>query len=166
MRTLTFLRPTHPPFPLAYLITRTHQYLPEALLLPRRKDQDTRQVVVIPTHLLLTEEAHHLILKYWRVDIELCIRYAWRRIVRDEEVVEEGCHIVEDGLRVEKELCEQTQILRVELVLLAVDLVERVAVGRVDVGARRFGAAERTGSLCSSQRCAQPCEDNDHLPGA
>lgn len=114
------------------------------MLLPRRKHQDTRQIVVIPTHLLLAEEAHDLVLRNRRVTVELCIRYAWARTVRDEEVIEEGCDVVEDGFCVEEELGEETEILRVEFVLFAVDLVERVAAGGVDVGARWFCAAERT----------------------
>lgn len=94
------------------------------MLLPRRKDQDASQIIIIPAHLLLAEEADDLILSHGRVSIELCAGYAWRGIMRDEQIVEEGCDIVEYRFRVEEELGEETKILCVELVLLAVDFIE------------------------------------------
>ena len=49
-----------------------------------------------------------------------------------EEVVIEGCHVEEDRFVVEKELGEEGEVLGKELVLLAVDFVDRVEIVRVD----------------------------------
>lgn len=144
----TFFGASHSPLSLTHLITRAHENLPQALFLPRRKHQYTRQIVVVPAHLFFAEEAHHLVLNDRRVAIELCVRYARRWVVRDKKVVKEGRNIVEDGFRVKEEFGEKAQILRVELVLLAVNLVKGVPVRRIDVGTRRFCAAQWTSSLC------------------
>ena len=53
----------------------------------------------------------------------------------DEEVVQKSCDIVEDGFRIEEKLSEEREVLRVELVLFAVNLVERVVIFCVDVDA-------------------------------
>ena len=125
---LTFLGSTKSSLPLTHLITRAHQNLTQTLLLPRRENQYARQIVVVPAHLLLAEEANDLTLSNRRVAIKSCVRYARRWIVRDKEVVEEGGDVVKNRLCVEEELGEETQVLREELVLLAVDFVEGVAV--------------------------------------
>jgi hypothetical protein len=44
--------------------------------------------------------------------------------VRDEQVVEEGRHVVEDGLGVEEQLREEAEVLCIELMLLAVNFVQ------------------------------------------
>ncbi len=49
-----------------------------------------------------------------------------------EEVVVEGCHVEEDGFVIEEELGEEGEVLGKELVLLAVDFVDRVEIARVD----------------------------------
>lgn len=117
------------------------------MLLPWWEDQDTRQIVVVPAHLLLAEETHDLVLHKRRVDVELRARYARCGVVRNEEVVEECRDIVEHGFRIKEELGKETQVLRVKLVLFAVDLVKRVSVRRVNVYARWFCTAQWTSSL-------------------
>ena len=62
----------------------------------------------------------------------------------DEDVVQKGCDIVEDGFGIEEKLGEEREVLRVELVLFAVNLVERVVVFCVDVDAWRGCIAEGT----------------------
>ena len=64
--------------------------------------------------------------------------------MRDEEVVQKSCDIVEDGFGIEEKLGEEREVLRVELVLFAVNLVERVVVFCVDVDAWRGCIAEGT----------------------
>ena len=49
-----------------------------------------------------------------------------------QEVVIEGRHVEEDGFVVEEELSEEGEVLGKELVLLAVDFVDRVEIARVD----------------------------------
>lgn len=70
----------------------------------------------------------------------------------DEEVVQKGCDIVEDGFGIEEKLGEEREVLRVELVLFAVNLVERVVIFCVDVDAWRGCVAERTCFLYCSAR--------------
>lgn len=62
----------------------------------------------------------------------------------DEEVIQKSCDIVEDGFGIEEKLGEEREVLRVELVLFAVNLVERVVVFCVDVDAWRGCVAEGT----------------------
>lgn len=64
--------------------------------------------------------------------------------MRDEEVVEECGYVVEDRLCIEEELGEEGEVLRVELMLFAVNFVERVVVFCVDFHAGWRGGAERT----------------------
>lgn len=56
-----------------------------------------------------------------------------------EEVVEKGADVKADALVVDEELCEEGQVLREELVVLAVELVQRVAAATVDGAAGRGG---------------------------
>ncbi len=58
---LTFLRPTNPSLASTELVADAHQDLAQAFPLPGRKDEDAREVVVIPAHLLLGEEADDLV---------------------------------------------------------------------------------------------------------
>ena len=62
--------------------------------------------------------------------------------MRDEEVVQERCDIVEDGFSIEEELGEKREALRVEFVFFTIDLVQGVVVFCVDVHARRRRVAE------------------------
>ena len=62
----------------------------------------------------------------------------------DEEVVQKSRDIVEDGFGIEEKLGEEREVLRVELVLFAVNFVERVVVFCVDVDAWRGCVAEGT----------------------
>ena len=70
--------------------------------LPGREDEYTGDIVIIPRHLLLAEEADDLwwLLTGW-------LKYEW--------VVEECAAVEEDGLGLEKELREEGEILSVEL---------------------------------------------------
>ena len=47
--------------------------------------------------------------------------------MRNEDVVEKSCDVVEDALGVEEEFCEEREVLRVELerarTILAIDLI-------------------------------------------
>lgn len=83
------------------------------MLLPRWKDQYACQIVVVPTHLLLAEEAHDLILAYRSITIQPCVGYARCWCVCDEKVVEKCRDIVEHGFGVEEELGKETEILRI-----------------------------------------------------
>lgn len=98
----TLLRPAEPSLPLAQLVADGHEHLAEAALLPGREHEDAREVVVIPAHLLLAEEADHL-------------RAAAGRVREDQQVVQKRRHVVEDGFRVEEQLREEGEVLRVEL---------------------------------------------------
>jgi hypothetical protein len=102
---LTLLGPAHAALPLAQLVARAHEYLAQALLLPGRKHKDAREVVVVPAHLLLAEEADDLVLRRRHI-IKVRMRYARGGIVRDEQVVQERRHVVEDGFCVEEQLGE------------------------------------------------------------
>lgn len=150
----TLLRPTEPPLPFAQLVADGHEHLPEAALLPGRKHEDAREVVVVPAHLLLAEEADDL-------------RAAAGRVREDQQVVQEGRHVVEDGFCVEEQLREEGEVLRVELggksgvgsrryervrrgtylVLFAVNFVDGEGVLRVDECARRCGTIVRADVL-------------------
>jgi hypothetical protein len=163
----TLLGPAESALSLAHLVAGAHEHLAKALLLPRRKHEDARQVVVIPAHLLLAEEADDLVLRCsgsgsgigargvsvrgtsirGGVAVEARVGDGGGRAVRDEQVVEEGCDVVEDGFGVEEELCEEAQVLRIQLVLFPVNLVQRVVVFGVDLDPRRRGAAQSTGAL-------------------
>jgi hypothetical protein len=120
----TLLRAAQSALSLAHLITRAHEYLAKALFLPRWEYQYARQIVVVPAHLLLAEEAHHLFLLTYSIFAQAGNRNIRCRIVRDEQVVEEGRDIVEDGFGVEEQLREEAEVLSVELVLLAIDFVD------------------------------------------
>lgn len=65
----------------------------------------------------------------------------------DEGVVEESADIEEDRLCVEEELGEEREVLGVELVFLAVELVDGVSWGGVDGIARRRRLEEWTDFL-------------------
>lgn len=123
---LTFLRSPQPALPFTHLITGAHQYLAQALFLPRGEHEDTREVVVIPAHFLFAEEPYDLallsILLYigrgrcgCRCGGEMRALDRRHRVVRNEYVVQERCDVVEDGFRVEEEFCEEGEVLRVEL---------------------------------------------------
>ena len=87
----------------------------------------------------------------------------------DEEVVQKSCDIVEDGFCIEEKLGEEREVLRVELVLFAVNLVERVVVFCVDVDAWRGCVAEGTCFLLlgtSALRHAQHRGNMESLPDA
>lgn len=98
----TLLRPTKSRLPLTQLVAHSHEYLSKPLPLPRWKHKNAGEVVVIPAHLLLAEEAHNLGVSRRATD-----RGGWVGIVRHKQVVEERSHVVKDGLRVEKELGEE-----------------------------------------------------------
>ena len=87
-------------FSSAKFVAYTHENLAKAFALPGREHKDTREVVIVPAHFLLTEEADDL--EMWRAGASGGV---------DEEVVVEGGDIEEDGLVVEKELREEGQIL-------------------------------------------------------
>ena len=74
----------------------------------------------------------------------------------DEEVVQKSRDIVEDGFGIEEKLGEEREVLRVELVLFAVNLVERVVVFCVDVDAGRGCIAEGTCFLFARQVSCPP----------
>jgi hypothetical protein len=165
----TLLGPAESALSLAHLVAGAHEHLAKALLLPRRKHEDARQVVVIPAHLLLAEEADDLVCRRsgsgsgsgsvirgisvrgisirGGVAVEARVGDGGGRAVRDEQVVEEGRDVVEDGFGVEEELCEEAQVLGIQLVLFPVNLVQRVVVFGVDLDPRRRGAAQSTGAL-------------------
>ena len=105
----TFLRPPKPPLPPTHLITRPHKYLPQPLLLPRRKHQYTREIIIIPAHLLLAEEAHHLSTPTSSSSI-LPIRRkgdTGRRLMRHEQVIQKRGDIVEHRFSIEEEFREK-----------------------------------------------------------
>ena len=99
---LTLLRPSHAALPLTHLIACAHDDLTQPLLLPWREYQYTRQVIVVPAHLLLAEEADDLV-------------GAAGGVGGGQEVVKEGRGVVKDGLCVEEELGEEGEVLGVEL---------------------------------------------------
>ena len=71
--------------------------------LPRREDEDACYIVVIPAHLLLAEESHHLAIRVG------C------GVAEYERVVEECAGVEEDGLRFEEEFGEEGEVLGVKL---------------------------------------------------
>lgn len=124
----TSLRPTKPSLASTHSIASPHEQLPQPAALPRWKNEDTREVVGVPRQLLLTEEADHLPRPAGHVVV-----------VFVEEVVEKGADVKADALVVDEELCEERQVLREELVVLAVELVQRVAAAAVDGSAGQGG---------------------------
>jgi hypothetical protein len=120
----TLLGPTQSTLALAHLVACAHEYLAQALFLPWWEDQYACQIVVVPAHLLLAEEAHHLSLLADSIFTQASVWYTRCRIVRDEQVVEESRHVVEDGLGVEEQLREEAEVLCIELVLFAINLVQ------------------------------------------
>jgi hypothetical protein len=79
------------------MVRRSDEDLPKTTALKRRKYQETSQVIVIPAHLLLAEEAGHL----------LRLAGAARAGALDEDGVEEECAgVEEDRLCFEEEFGE------------------------------------------------------------
>ena len=137
-----FLWPTHPALSSAKLVAHTHENFAKAFALPRREDEDTGKVIVVPAHFFLAEEAD---------DLGMMMRAGAVGGV-DEEVVVEGGDIEEDRLVVEEKFCKEGQILGeklgnegrranfgesenqegTNLVFLAIHLVDGVQVSRVD----------------------------------
>ena len=99
--------------------------------MPGREDEDAGEVVVVPGHLFLAEEADDLLGR------GVGCEGAWRRRVH-EEVVVEGGNVEEDGFVVEEEFREEGEVLREELVLLPVDFVDAVVGLAVDQLAKRL----------------------------
>lgn len=87
-------------FSSAEFVAYTHENLAKAFALPRREHKDAREIVVVPAHFLLAEEADGL--EMWRAGASRGV---------DKEVVVEGGDIEEDGLVVEEELRKEGQIL-------------------------------------------------------
>lgn len=77
--------------------------------MPRRENEDAGEVVVVPAHLLLAEEADNLPTLLLRVGDAVvgCIVH--------EEVVVEGSDVVEDGFIVEEEFGKKGKVLAEEL---------------------------------------------------
>lgn len=98
------------------------------MALPGREDEDAGEVVVVPRHFLFAEEAD---------GVRKRGAGGGGRGVAHEEVVVEAEHVEEDGLVVEEELCEEGEVLRKDLVLLAVDLVDREGRLGIDLFAGR-----------------------------
>ena len=73
--------------------------MPEAFALPGREDQDAGEVVVVPGHFFFAEEAYYLA-------VGVCVGGGGRGPL-DEEVVEEGGDVEEDGFGVEEEFGEE-----------------------------------------------------------
>lgn len=87
-------------FSSAEFIAYTHEDLAKAFALPGREHKDAREIIIIPTHFLLTEEADGLEMR----------RAGASRGVDKKVIVERG-DIEEDGLVVEEELRKEGQIL-------------------------------------------------------
>lgn len=77
--------------------------------MPRRENEDAGEIVVVPTHLLLAEEADNLPTLLLRVG-DAVVGY-----IVHEEVVVKGSDVVEDRFVVEEEFGEKGKVLAKEL---------------------------------------------------
>lgn len=81
------------------LVTHAHQQLSKLLMLVGWEDEDACEIVRIPGEFLFREEAQDVVI------------LGVIGIGEDEEVVEKGDDIVEDGLVIEEEFGEQGKVL-------------------------------------------------------
>lgn len=110
-----FLGPAEETFAAGDFVGYAHEERAEAFALPGREDQDAGEVVVVPGHFLLGEEADYLAAwLYDRDKIGVGIGRRGRRGVNEEVVLEAG-DVEEDRFVVEKELGEEGEVLAKEL---------------------------------------------------